>query len=268
MSVELRPPRSGLDPRTSMDVWIDMHHGIRRLAGQDTLVFLTDDAVGDTEEESLAHISANVEAGRGLETVVPFLTCKHSVEYCRLFARRAAALGVAGITVVGGDRAVGPPRSVPHGSDLRKILREEVPDLPLGGWANPHASPFDQAGFVAGDDFLADYVLTQVVSHHSTDRVVGLQEALQARGVELPVVYGVFYYRSGNPRTLDVLNQFFPVPEDELKAEFEAGLSAEEICGRSVRALREVGVDNLYVSNLPPRSAATKLEKILKAADA
>ena len=148
ISVELRPPRSGLDAERGMDVWIDMYHGIRRLAGQGTLVLLTDDAVGDAEEESLAHLSANLGGGEAIRSIVPFLTCKHSLTYCKHFARRAAALGVAGITVVGGDTSVGPPRCVPHGRDLRRILREEVPGLPLGGWANPHRDPGEQADFV------------------------------------------------------------------------------------------------------------------------
>ena len=30
----------------SVDAWIDMYHSIRRLARQDTLIFLTDNAVG------------------------------------------------------------------------------------------------------------------------------------------------------------------------------------------------------------------------------
>ncbi len=36
-------------------------------------------------------------------------------------------------------------------------------------------------------------------------------------------LFGVFYYRSANPRTLDMLSQFLPVPADALAAEFAAG---------------------------------------------
>ena len=191
-----------------------MHHGIRRLSSDSVPVFLTDDAVGSSEEESLAHLSANLGGGAALETVVPFLTCKHTLEYCRLFARRAAALGVGGLAVVGGDDSVGPPRCVPHGSDLRQILRDDVPGLPLGGWCNPHRDPAEQIGWMADPGFSADFVLTQVVSHHSMDSVGPFVEALVRARLDVPVVFGVFYYRSGNPRTLERLNAFFPVPAE------------------------------------------------------
>ncbi|HEY9015291.1 MAG TPA: hypothetical protein VIM84_09540, partial [Gemmatimonadales bacterium] len=50
-AVELRPPRIGLSSAESMEIWIDMYHSIRRLARHDTLMFLTDNAVGRSEEE-------------------------------------------------------------------------------------------------------------------------------------------------------------------------------------------------------------------------
>ncbi|HET9276427.1 MAG TPA: hypothetical protein VFN96_10185, partial [Gemmatimonadales bacterium] len=46
------------------------------------------------------------------------------------------------------------------------------------------------------------------------------------------------------------LASFLPVPAEEITSEFAAGLSSEEICARSIRALRETGVDKVYVSNL------------------
>ncbi|MYH54219.1 MAG: hypothetical protein F4139_14960, partial [Gemmatimonadetes bacterium] len=94
VGVELRPPRLGLDAARGMDVWIDMYHSVRHLSRNGTFVLLTDDAAGDPEEESLAHLAANLGSAADLATVVPFLTCKHPLEYCRLFARRAAGLGV------------------------------------------------------------------------------------------------------------------------------------------------------------------------------
>ena len=251
-----------MEASRSINVWIDMHHGIRRLADAGTLVLLTDDAVGDSEEESLAHLSANVGGGAALRTVVPFLTCKHSLEYCRHFARRAAALDVAGIAVVGGDTSVGPPRCVPHGSELRRILREDVPGLPLGGWANPHRGAEEQVGFIGDPGFTADFVLTQVVSHHSVGRVEGFQRLLEEQRIALPVVYGVFYYRSGNRRTLDLLGKYFPVPRAEIEKEFASGDTPDEICARSIRALRAVGAEKVYVSNLRPRDAARRLVAI------
>ncbi|MYB97216.1 MAG: hypothetical protein F4X60_01480, partial [Gemmatimonadetes bacterium] len=96
VGVELRPPRLGLDAARGMDVWIDMYHSVRHLSRNGTFVLLTDDAAGDPEEESLAHLAANLGSAADLATVVPFLTCKHPLEYCRLFARRAAGLGGGG----------------------------------------------------------------------------------------------------------------------------------------------------------------------------
>ena len=261
-AVELRPPRLGLDTTRSMDFWIDMYHAVQRFARQGTFVLLTDDAAGDAEEESLAHLAANLGDNSDFGTVVPFLTCKHPLEYCRMFARRAAGLGTAGVAVVGGDHAVGPERCVPHGKDLRAILRRDQPGFPLGGWANPHRDPVEQARFVAADDFSADFVLTQIVSHHSLGRVERFRAELDRLGVDLPVVYGVFLYRSANPRTLEYLGRYFPVPAREITAEFAAGMSAEEICARSVRGLAEAGADKVYVSNLRSRDAARRLGRV------
>ena len=262
VAVELRPPRLGMGTTRSMSVWIDMHHAVQRLARQDTFILLTDDAAGDHEEESLAHLAANLGGSADLGAVVPFLTCKHSVEYCRMFARRASGLGVAAVAVVGGDHSVGPERCVAHGKDLRRILRADQPGLPLGGWANPHRDPVEQARFVAADDFTADFVLTQIVSHHSLDCVERFQAELARLGVDLPVVYGVFHYHSANPRTLDYLGRYFPVPAAEITQEFEDGATAEEVCLRTIRGLRAIGADKVYVSNLRSRDAARRLERI------
>lgn len=262
IAAELRPPRSDLDAAQSMDVWIDMHHTLMRLVRQETYILLTDDAVGDVEEESLTHLAANLGDTGGFEFVLPFLTCKHPLEYCRLFARRAAALGVAGLTVVGGDRGVGVPRCVPHGQDLRRILRSDQPGLVLGGWANPHRDPAEQAELISRAEFAADYVLTQVVSHHSLPSAERFQRELARRGVTLPVVYGVFLYRSANPRTLRQLGRFFPVPAAEITREFESGASPAEICARTIRALREIGAEKVYLSNLGSRDATAGLTRI------
>lgn len=250
-----------------MDVWIDMHHSLQRLARADAFVLLTDDAVGSAEEESLAHLAANMGEGAGFHGVVPFLTCKHSLDYCRLFARRAASLGIAGLAVVGGDQSVGPPRCVRHGQDLRRLIREDQPELALAGWANPHREPERQAQFVGAPEFAADFVLTQVVSHHSLDRVERFRRELARLDVELPVVWGVFLYRSANPRTLERLGRFFPVPAAEIVREFREGARPEDICARSIRALREAGVDKVYVSNLGSRDAAGDLTRVLEAAE-
>ncbi len=261
LSVELRPPRQALDPAESMDAWIDLNRSVRRLVAKDAFVFWTDDAVGSREEENLQHLEANLAGEVDFDRLVPFLTCKHSLEYCHLYAARAHARGIEALTVVGGDPDVGPPRCVPHGYRLRAILRERVPALALGGWANPHRDAAEQVGFLTAENAHADYFLTQVVSHHSVGRVEAFVREAEARS-GIGGVFGVFYYRSANPDTLERLGEFFPVPAAELTREFDGGAAPEEVCARSVRALREAGARHVYVSNLGTRRAAERLERV------
>jgi len=264
VAVELRPPRTDVDPAGGMSAWIDLHHSLRRLTRDELFVFLTDNAVGAAEEESLAHVGANVGESVDLRRIIPILTTKHTLQYCETFAARAASDGFDALTVLGGDTAVGAPRCVPHGSDLRKILRARVPSLALGGWVNPHRDAEQQVGFVSGPDAHAEFALSQIVSHYSIPEVERLLETMEKRGARVPVVFGVFLYRSANRGTLDTLSRFFPVPVPELEREFASGASAEEICARSIRALRRVGADKVYVSNLGNRGAGRRLAKILE----
>jgi len=265
VSVELRPPRSRLSLREGMDVWIDLHHSIGQLARRDIPVFITDNAVGSEEEENLTHLSYNLGREVGYERVVPFLTCKHSLDYCLMFARRAASLGFPALTVLGGDASVGPPRCVAHAEELRALIRSEVPELTLGGWANPHRDAVEQAGLVARDEYAAEFLLTQVVSHHSLRSVERLLEELHRQAPRVPPVFGVFYYRSANPRTLERLSEFFPVPVAELQREFADGATADDVCARTIHALRAAGADKIYVSNLGFGRVHHKLDRILGA---
>jgi hypothetical protein len=250
VAVELRPPRSGMSYGASVDAWIDMYHSIRRLFRQDTLIFLTDNAIAQAEEENLAHLIANLAGELAPERIVPFLTAKHSLDYIRLYATRAASHGFEALTVVGGDRFAGPPRCLPHAYLLRRWIRERVPAIDLGGWVNPLRDPEQQVDFLLSPEFEAEFYLTQIVSHHSVGQVERFLAEARRRGVSHPGVFGVFLYRSPNPRTLQQLNSYFPVPAEGISRDFEEGLSPEEICARSIRALREVGVDKVYVSNL------------------
>jgi hypothetical protein len=250
VAVELRPPRSGMSYAESVDAWIDMYHSVRRLARHDTLIFLTDNAVGRSEEENLAHLTANLAGEAPTSRVVPFLTCKHPLEYIHFYAARAASHGFEALTVVGGDQIAGPPRCVAHAYELRRWIRQQVPSLNLGGWVNPHRDPGPQVDFLLAQDFEAEFYLTQIVSHHHLDRVERFLTEARRRGVPYPGVFGVFMYRSANPRTLEQLGDYFPVPAAGITRDFEAGRSPEEICARSIRALREVGAERVYVSNL------------------
>jgi 5,10-methylenetetrahydrofolate reductase len=263
LSVELRPPRAELDAAAGRDAWIDTYHAVRGLVRGGTFVFLTDSAVGSREEHNLRHLVINLGNDVPRDRVAPFLTTKHSLEYCLGYAERAWHEGFRSLVVLGGDRSVGPARCVEHAWQLRRQIQTHVPDLTLGGWANPHANADTQAGYLADERFSGDFYLTQIVSHHDRPALDRFQKAVSRQGVTLPGVFGLFYYRSANPKTLATLKNFLPVPVDGLTREFGEGATPEEICGRSLRALRAAGVRHCYISNLPVGRARQTLEKIL-----
>jgi len=263
IAAELRPPRAELETRASMDAWIDTYHAVRSLTREGTPVFLTDSAVGLKEEDNLRHLVSNLGSEVSRRTVVPFLTCKHPLEYCLAYADRAVQHGFQALVILGGDKSVGPPRCVEHAWQLRKEIRKHQPDLALGGWANPHADIERQVGHLLDERATAEFYLTQIVSHHSRDRVSRLVAETGRRGLAIPGVFGVFYYRSANARTLRALGSFLPVPAEQLIAEFAAGATADEICARTIRELREAGARHFYISNLPLQRAALTLNNIL-----
>jgi hypothetical protein len=263
-TVELRPPRTGLSSAATMELWIDMYHSIQRLIRHDTIIFLTDNAVGLSEEENLGHLTANLAEDVDTSRIVPFLTSKHSIEYCLMHASRAASHGFEALTVLGGDHTAGPPRCVQHARELRALIRQRVPSLDLGGWTNPHRPAAEQVDYLLDERFEAEFYLTQVVSHHSIRAVEQFLEEARRRGVPHPGVFGVFLYRSANPGTLARLADFFPVPAAELAREFEAGLTPEEICAKTVRALREVGADKVYLSNLGFEQVDARYRRIVE----
>jgi len=265
LTVELRPPRADLGQADSIDTWMGMASAVRRLAQQDTAVYLTDNAVGSNEEENLRHLMTNLEADVAKDRLCPFLTTLHPLEYCLWYADRAVQEGYPALTVLGGDAQEGVERCVPHACDLRVKIRERHPDLPLGGWANTARDPSRQCDFLLADGFAADFFLTQIVTHYDLDPVKAFLEETTKRNVPWPGVFGVFYYRSANERTLKFLSKFLPVPIENLLRDFnEKGLSAEQICADTIIALQKLGITRFYLSNLSPDNAPEKLKKIRK----
>jgi len=263
IAAELRPPRAELEAAASMDAWIDTYHAVRSLTRAGTPVFLTDSAVGSKEEDNLRHLVINLGTDVPRSSVVPFLTCKHPLDYCLAYADRAHQHGFDALVVLGGDKNVGEPRCLQHAWQLRERIRSRVPALALGGWANPHAVADAQVGHLLDEHAPAEFFLTQVVSHHSRPAVERFLEAAARRGLSLPGLFGVFYYRSASPKTLAALTGFLPVPVQELRREFAEGAAPEDICARSIRALTEAGVRHFYISNLPIGRAATTLRRVL-----
>jgi len=262
-AAELRPPRAELAAREGMDAWIDTYHAVKRLTQRGTFVFLTDSAVGADEEDNLRHLVINLGRDVPRERVVPFMTVKHTLDYCLSYAERARQNGFPDLVVLGGDKALGIPRCVEHAWQLREMIRMRDTTLALGGWANPLADPERQADFLTAGTLNAEFYLTQVVSHHDAARVERFVEVTNHRGIALPGVFGVFYYRSANPRTLQALSAFLPVPAEQLTREFEGGDTAEDICARTIRTLADAGARHFYISNLPIGRAPAVLTDIL-----
>jgi 5,10-methylenetetrahydrofolate reductase len=267
ISVELRPPRAELEAVAGIDAWIDLYHSITTLARQNVRVMLTDSAVGAQEENNLRHLVTNLGEAVPRDRIVPFLTSKHSMEFCLAYADQSVQHGFPSLVVLGGDKHIGRPRVVEHAWQLRQAIRDRHPGLELGGWANPTAGPAAQMRFLLDANFHADFFLTQIVSHHQTAAVAAFLAEGARLGLRIPGVFGVFYYRSANEKTLRMLNQFLPVPVDGLIAEFAAGATPVEICARTIRVLRGLGARHFYVSNLPLRGSAALLKQILERAE-
>jgi hypothetical protein len=246
-----------------MDAWIDTYHAVRGLTRNGTFVFLTDSAVGLKEEDNLRHLVINLGSDVPRSRVVPFLTCKHTSEYCLAYADRARHHGFESLVILGGDKHVGPPRCVEHAWQLREMIRARDSHLALGGWANPHGDAASQVAHLLDDRATAEFFLTQIVSHHSVPAVERFLGEAERRGLGLPGMFGVFYYRSANAKTLETLREFLPVPVDGLRAEFAAGATSDSVCARSIRELTAAGVRHFYVSNLPVGKAAATLRGIL-----
>jgi hypothetical protein len=146
------------------------------------------------------------------------------------------------------------------------MLRERDQTIRLGGWANPHSDPGRQVDYLSDPDFHAEFFLTQIVSHYEIDAAARFLETADRRGLILPGLFGVFFYRSGSRRTLESLRSFLPVPIEGLTREFAEGSTAEDICARTIRALMKVGARHFYISNLPPSRAQTVLAAVLEKA--
>ena len=266
VAAELRPPRAELDTAAGIDAWIDTYHAVRGLTQNNTYVLLTDSAVGRQEEHNLRHLVTNLGHDAPRDQVVPFLTAKHTLDYCLDYASRAWEHRFRSLVVMGGDTSVGPRRCVEHGWQLRHAIRQRQPELELGGWVNPHKDPRRQVGYLLESTATADFFLTQVVSHHDMEALELFLNEATRQNLAMPGLFGVFYYRSANRRTLDALAPFLPVPREALVRDFAHGATALEVCSRTVRALRGLGIRNVYISNLPVDQAPTVLREILRRA--
>jgi hypothetical protein len=101
------------------------------------------------------------------------------------------------------------------------------------------------------------------VSHHRLEPVERFVRLARERQLRQSGLFGVFYYRSANPRTLDALSRFLPVPTEELTREFGSGATPDDVCARTLRALLDLGVRHFYISNLPLGRASSVIADVL-----
>jgi len=245
----------------SVDAWIDSNQLMRKITSLGRFVFMTDGAIGRREEPNLRHVTINLGADADRSRIVPILTTKHTLEYCLDFAERSYTLGFTSLVVLGGDKSDDVPRCVEHAYELRKLIRQRVPGITLGGWANPHGG-VRQVELMLDPDYSADFYLAQIVSHYQSDAIDRFTKETERLGVRIPGIFGVFYYRSANARTFEFLANFLPVPIAGLQRDFAANVQPEEICARSVHALLRRGVQNVYISNLPMATAVQTFSRI------
>jgi 5,10-methylenetetrahydrofolate reductase len=261
LNVEMCPPRMDLPIEESVEAWIDSNQLMRKITSLGRFVFMTDGAIGRREEPNLRHVTINLGSEADRSRIIPILTTKHSLDYCLEFAKRSYTLGFTSLVVLGGDKSDDTPRCVEHAYELRRLIRQSVPGITLGGWASPHGGR-RQVEFIMHPEYSADFYMAQIVSHYQTAAIDEFLNETAKLGVRIPGMFGVFYYRTANPRTFSVLSKFFPIPVEELKRDFEAKVSPEEICALSVHALLQRGVKNVYISNLPMATATQKLGRI------
>ena len=261
LNVEMCPPRMDLPLEQSIEAWIDSNHLMRKVTSLGRFVFMTDGAIGRREEPNLRHVTINLGSEAERARIIPILTTKHSLEYCLEFAKRSYLLGFTSLVVLGGDKSDDTPRCVEHAYELRRLIRQAVPGMTLGGWASPHGGR-RQVEFLLYPEYSADFYMAQIVSHYQSQSIDEFLNETVRLGVKIPGIFGVFYYRSPNSNTLALLSKFFPVPIEELKKDFEANQSPDEICALSVHALFRRGLKNVYISNLPMPAAAVRLSRI------
>ena len=261
LNVEMCPPRMDLPLEQSVDAWIDSNHLMRKIASLGRFVFMTDGAIGRREEPNLRHVTINLGKEADRARIIPILTTKHSLEYCMEFAQRAFSLGFTSLVVLGGDKSDNQPRCVEHAYELRGLIRRSVPGMTLGGWTSPHGGR-RQVEYMLDPGYAADFYMAQIVSHYQVRSLDDFLNETSRLGMKIPGVFGVFYYRSPSLKTLGMLSSFFPVPIEDLKQDFAANASPDEICARSVHALLQRGVKNVYISNLPMSTAVQVLGRV------
>src|SRR5215470_19768429 len=184
LNVEMCPPRTDLPLEQSVEAWIESNQLMRKITSLGRFVFMTDGAIGRREEPNLRHVTINLGAEADRSHIVPILTTKHSLEYCLEFARRSYELGFTSLVVLGGDKSDDAPRCVEHAYELRRLIRQSVPGITLGGWASPHGGR-RQVEFILDPEYSADFYMAQIVSHYQIPAIDDFLSEAARSGVKI-----------------------------------------------------------------------------------
>ena len=203
IAAELRPPRAELGSREGMDAWIDTVPCRSQPCATRCTRLPDDSAVGTQEENNLRHLVTNLGRDVAHDHVVPFLTSKHSVEFCLSYAEQAWQHGFPSLVVLGGDKRVGRPRCVEHAWQLRAADSRARAAADAGRMGEPVCRRRAASRIPDRRCFNAEYYLTQIVSHWILRPVERFVEQTRRSRISKPGMFGVFYYRSANPKTLE-----------------------------------------------------------------
>jgi hypothetical protein len=131
-----------------------------------------------------------------------------------------------------------------------RAIHRHRPGLTLGGWASPRKrggtgrTPLSERAN-------ADFYLTQIVSHHNAAKVEQFVEEGRRRGLMLPGLFGIFYYRSSQSEDAERAQRVSAGSRRGLTREFGEGASAEGDLRAVAAAAVGRGRATLHVSNLP-----------------
>jgi hypothetical protein len=136
-----------------MDAWIDTYHAVRNLRTDARFgVFLTDSAVGTQEENNLRHLVTNLGRDVTRDYVIPFLTSKHSLDFCLSYAEQAWQHGFPSLVVW--RRQDGRQDAMRRACvAVREKIRAREPRLTLGGLGNPYGDAASQVDYMTDDCF-------------------------------------------------------------------------------------------------------------------
>ena len=171
--------------------------------------------------------------------------------------------------MLGGDTSVGPATLRRAWVALRQAIRRRQPELELGGWVNPHKNPRLQVEYLLESTATADFFLTQVVSHHDLGALESFLYEARRQDLTVPGTVRDLLLPERQPSDPRYPGSVPAGSPPGLTEDFAGGATAPEVCGLTVRALWNLGIHNIYISNLPVYGAPAVLKEVLRlAADA